>query len=154
MDKTFQIKGYSFDQNAVNDLGVAYDIGIDGMKFRWNSTQNDWIGSKNAPKEIGSIYTVQGDDLNYVGIIIGNDLIYRDGKLVFNREAYADSGAMKRSRRQVANGEQISENDMLEQILRTYRILMNRAVKGVYIYACDKELNNYLKKYFSTNKKW
>ena len=91
---------------------------------------------------------MQGDDLNYVGIIIGNDLIYRDGKLVFNRKACADSGAMKRSQRQVANNEQINEDDMLEQVLRTYRILMNRAVKGVYIYACDTKLKEYLKKYF------
>ena len=126
----------------------AYDIEIDGMKFRWNSTQNNWIGSKNAPKEVGSIYTVQGDDLNYVGIIIGNDLIYRNGKLIFNRKACADSGALKRSQRQVANNEQISENDMLEQVLRTYRILMNRAVKGIYIYACDEKLRNYLGHYF------
>ena len=125
-----------------------YDIRIDGMEFRWNSTQNNWIGSKNAPEEVGSIYTVQGDDLNYVGIIIGNDLLYRNGKLIFNRDACADSGAMKRSQRQVANNEQISEDDMLEQILRTYRILMNRAVKGVYIYACDEELSKYLANYF------
>lgn len=125
-----------------------YDIRIDGMEFRWNSTQNNWIGSKNAPEEVGSIYTVQGDDLNYVGIIIGNDLLYRNGKLIFNRDACADSGAMKRSQRQVANNEQISEDDMLEQVLRTYRILMNRAVKGVYIYACDEELSKYLANYF------
>ncbi len=75
-------------------------------------------------------------------------MIYRDGKLIFNRDACADTGAMKRSQRQVANGEQITEDDMLEQVLRTYRILMNRAVKGVYIYACDEGLMNYLKNYF------
>lgn len=55
---------------------------------------------------------------------------------------------MKRSQRQVANNEKINEDDILEQVLRTYRILMNRAVKGVYIYACDKELREYLEKYF------
>ena len=62
--------------------------------------------------------------------------------------ACADSGAMKRSQRQVANDEQINEDDMLEQVLRTYRILMNRAVKGVYIYACDDALNKYLQQFF------
>lgn len=126
----------------------SYDIEIDGVKFRWNSTWNNWIGSKNAPNEVGSIYTVQGDDLNYVGVIIGNDLIYRNGKLVFNRAAYADSGAMKRSQRQKVNNDQIDDNDMLEQVLRTYRVLMNRAVRGVYIYACDPALREYLAKYF------
>jgi len=56
---------------------------------------------------------------------------------------------MKRSQRQVANNEQINEDDMLEQVLRTYRILMNRAVKGVYIYACDEALRTYLNNYFN-----
>ena len=126
----------------------AYDIEINGRWFRWNSTQNNWIGSKNAPSEVGSIYTVQGDDLNYVGIIIGEDLIFRNGRFIFNRKAYADSGAMKRNQRQVANGEIIGEEEMLEQVLRTYRILMNRAVRGVYVYACDEELKEYLRKYF------
>jgi hypothetical protein len=97
---------------------------------------------------VGSIYTVQGDDLNYVGLIIGRDLIYRDGKLIFNRAACADTGAMKRSQRQVSEEQKITEQDMLEQILRTYRILMNRAVKGVYLYVCDDELREYLKQYF------
>lgn len=141
------VAGFAWKWSSKEDKR-EYDIRIDGMEFRWNSTQNNWIGSKNAPEEVGSIYTVQGDDLNYVGIIIGNDLLYRNGKLIFNREACADSGAMKRSQRQVANNEQISEDDMLEQILRTYRILMNRAVKGVYIYACDGELSKYLANYF------
>ncbi len=141
------VGGFSWKWVSKNNKD-AYDIWIDGMKFRWNSTQNNWIGSKNAPNEVGSIYTVQGDDLNYVGIIIGEDLIYRDGKLIFNRAACADSGAMKRSQRQVANNEQIDEKAMLEQVLRTYRILMNRAVKGIYIYACDKQLRDYLSKYF------
>lgn len=141
------VAGFAWKWSSKEDKR-EYDIRIDGIEFRWNSTQNNWIGSKNAPEEVGSIYTVQGDDLNYVGIIIGNDLLYRNGKLIFNREACADSGAMKRSQRQVANNEQISEDDMLEQILRTYRILMNRAVKGVYIYACDEELKHYLTDYF------
>lgn len=141
------VAGFAWKWSSKEDKR-EYDIRIDGMEFRWNSTQNNWIGSKNAPEEVGSIYTVQGDDLNYVGIIIGNDLLYRNGKLIFNREACADSGAMKRSQRQVANNEQVSEDDMLEQILRTYRILMNRAVKGVYIYARDEELKHYLTDYF------
>ncbi len=139
--------GFAWEWRSKNNK-YMYDFEIDGKKFRWNSVLNNWIGSKNAPKEVGCIYTVQGDDLNYVGVIIGNDLIYRNGKLLFNRESYADSGAMKRNQRQVVNNEQINEEDMLDQVLRTYRILMNRAVKGVYIYACDKELREYLRKYF------
>lgn len=141
------VAGFAWEWKSKNDKREN-DIIIDQTALRWNSTQNNWIGSKNAPDEVGSIYTVQGDDLNYVGVIIGNDLIYRNGRLIFNREACADSAAIKRNQRQVANGEQLDENELLEQVLRTYRILMNRAVKGVYIYACDAELRAYLARYF------
>ena len=141
------VAGFAWEWQSKKNKN-AKDINIEGEKFSWNSKLDNWIGSKNSTNEIGSIYTVQGDDLNYVGVIIGKDLIYRDGKLVFNRSAYADRGALNRNRRQIENNEELDDNDFLEQILRTYRILMNRAVKGVYLYVCDEELRDYLKKYF------
>lgn len=141
------VAGFAWEWKSKKS-GQEDDIIIGNTALRWNSTQKNWIGSKNAPNEAGSIYTVQGDDLNYVGVIIGKDLIYRNGKLIFNRSACADSAAIKRNQRQVANNEQLDEDDLLEQVLRTYRILMNRAVKGVYIYACDSELKAYLAQYF------
>lgn len=52
----------------------AFDIEIGSTRLRWNSTPTDWIASSNALEEVGSIHTVQGYDLNYVGVIIGLDL--------------------------------------------------------------------------------
>lgn len=141
------VAGYSWAWNSKKDSN-AYDIEIDGVKLRWNSTTTNWIGSGKSIDEVGSIYTVQGDDLNYVGVIIGRELIYRNGSFYFNKDAYTDTGAKKRSQLQAANKVEISDEDFLNQILRTYRILLNRAVKGVYIYACDDGVREYLKKYF------
>ncbi|MBR3378234.1 DUF2075 domain-containing protein [Candidatus Saccharibacteria bacterium] len=126
----------------------AYDIEIDGIKLRWNSTLVNFLGSEKSKQEVGSIYTVQGDDLNYAGVIIGNDLIRRKGRLMFNKQSYADVGAMKRNRRQVEKNEALSEDDLLNQVLRIYRVLLSRAIKGTYIYVCDDELRKYLSKYF------
>ena len=53
-----------------------YDIDIDGNKYIWNSQPVDWINSENSINEIGSIHTTQGFDLNYTGLIIGNELKY------------------------------------------------------------------------------
>ena len=138
---------WAWETNSKDAL-VDYDMTIDGMKLKWNSTRNNWIGREESIDEVGSIYTVQGEDLNYIGVIIGEDLIYRDGKLHFNKEHYADSGALKRSQRQTAENIKLSEEYFLEQILRIYRVLMNRAIKGVYVYACDKGMREYLAKYF------
>ncbi len=136
----WKTKKYGYDGN--------YDIEIDGVKLRWNSDLNNWIGSKRSTKEVGSIYTVQGDDLNYVGVIIGKELIRRKGRMMLNKKEYADGGATRRNRRQVENNEIITDEEILNQILRTYRVLLSRAIKGVYVYVCDDELREYLSKYF------
>ncbi|MBR2710071.1 DUF2075 domain-containing protein [Candidatus Saccharibacteria bacterium] len=143
------VAGFSWDwKTNSKKTNADYDMEIDGMKLRWNSTRNNWIGRKESIDEVGSIYTVQGEDLNYIGVIIGEDLIYRDGKLQFNKNKYADSGALKRSQRQTAEKVELDDNYFLEQVLRVYRVLMNRAIKGVYVYACDKGMREYLAKYF------
>lgn len=47
------------------------------------------IGSIN---QVGCIHTCQGLELDYVGVIIGNDLRYEDGKVItdFTRRAKTD----------------------------------------------------------------
>ena len=140
----WKTKKYGYDDN--------FDIEIDGVKLRWNSDLNNWIGSKRSVNEVGSIYTVQGDDLNYVGVIIGKELIRRKGRMVFDKKEYADNGATRRNRRQVENDEKVTDEEILNQILRTYRVLLSRAIKGVYIYVCDDELREYLARYFDTVK--
>lgn len=54
----------------------VYDIELDGLKFKWNSTDKDWINSPNAYNEIGCIHTTQGYDLNYTAVIFGKEINY------------------------------------------------------------------------------
>ena len=46
------------------------------MNRRWNSSQENWINSKDddAEDQIGSVFAVQGIDLNKVGVMIGPDI--------------------------------------------------------------------------------
>ena len=55
-----------------------FEIEIDNHKYIWNTKNKDWINSPNAINEIGCIHTTQGFDLNYTGVIIGNELKYDD----------------------------------------------------------------------------
>lgn len=51
---------------------------------RWNSTQENWLnsGDKDAAAQIGSVFAVQGNDLNKVGVLIGADIeVDENGKL-------------------------------------------------------------------------
>lgn len=43
----------------------AFDIVIEGVPKRWNSSQKDWVNPPNAVNEVGCIHTAQGYDLNY-----------------------------------------------------------------------------------------
>lgn len=117
----------------------AFDIEIEGVKLRWNSTNIDWVNSKNAINEIGCIHTTQGYDLNYAGVIIGPELSYDEetDRIVVNKDKYEDFNG-KRS---------VSHPEELEQYVKNiYRTLLTRGIKGTYIYIVDEALRVRIKK--------
>lgn len=116
-----------------------YDIEIDGHKYIWNSQPVDWINSENSINEIGSIHTTQGFDLNYTGLIIGNELKYDDveNKIYIDRKEYYD----------VKGKADTSDEDLLKYILHIYITMCTRGMRGTYLYVCNPELRKYLSKY-------
>ena len=116
-----------------------YTIEIDGHKYMWNSKPVDWINSKNSINEIGSIHTTQGFDLNYTGLIIGNELEYDDvnHKLKVERKNYFDTKGKAGT----------SDEELLEYILQIYQTMCTRGMRGTYLYVCDSKLKAYLSKY-------
>lgn len=133
------IAGYSWKWVSNKDT-TLYDIEIDGVKLRWNSTSTDWINSENADKEVGCIHTTQGYDLNYAGIIFGKEIDYdpQKNQLVIIEENYFDK-----------NGKQSikAPDDLKRYILNIYKTIMLRGIKGTFLYACNKNLREYLAKY-------
>lgn len=117
----------------------VYDIEIDGYKYIWNSQPTDWINSENSINEIGSIHTTQGFDLNYTGLIIGNELKYDDinHKIIVDRNNYSD----------VKGKAGTSDEELLEYILHIYQTMCTRGMRGTYLYVCDEKLKEYLSKY-------
>ncbi|TWK96249.1 hypothetical protein CHCC20327_0818 [Bacillus licheniformis] len=60
----------------------TYIVDEEGINMPWNSTQDKvtWAENPNSIKEVGSIYTVQGFDLNYVGVVLGPSVSYDEEK--------------------------------------------------------------------------
>ena len=85
------IAGYSWPWISKNDKSV-YDIKIGNSELQWNRVSNDFINSANAINEVGCIHTTQGYDLNYSGIIFGNEITYDKAKneIVILKENYFD----------------------------------------------------------------
>lgn len=148
------VAGFSWEWKSKKNKH-AKDIVIDNIGLNWNSTLFDWVGSKNSAQEVGSIYTIQGYDLNYAGVIIGNDLKYDPvaKKLILDRRHYFDRGAKKRNKKQLEANIQLTDEELLDQVIRTYRILLNRSIRGSYVYVCDENLRTYLSEYIQVEAK-
>jgi len=116
----------------------ATDINIGGAKLRWNSTTTDWVNSHNAINEVGCIHTVQGYDLNYVGVIVGPELIYdaKLDRLAVNKDKYEDRNGWRG----------ITEPSELERyVINIYKTLFTRGILGCYVYFVDKETERYFR---------
>jgi len=137
------VAGYAWEWKTKRDKN-AFDIEIGQTRLRWNSTPTDWISSSNALEEVGSIHTVQGYDLNYVGVIIGLDLRFdpERRRLFINRNSYFDK---KGKENNPGLGRTYSDDDLLRFITQIYGVLMTRGIRGTYVYACDPGLREYLK---------
>ncbi len=113
-----------------------YDIDIDGHRYIWNVKYESWISDQNSVNEIGCIHTIQGFDLNYAGVIIGNELKFDPvaQRIYIDPAEYHDR-----------NGKiNTSESELLEYVFNIYRVLCTRGMNGTYIYACDNNLREYL----------
>ena len=75
--------------------------------------------------------------MNYCGVIIGKDLIYKDGKIQIDTETHQTKDkAFCRN----------TDRELVKRIIRnTYYVLLTRGIKGCYIYCVDKNLQEYLK---------
>ena len=138
------LAGYAWQWQSKNDKS-AYDIVIDGSKFRWNQTDVDWVNSANSIDEIGSIHTIQGYDLNYAGVIIGPDLTYspQSGEMKFDRAQFFDGKSIQRNKQR-----KFTNDELVRYIQNIYAVLLTRGMLGTYVYVCDPELRSYLAKYF------
>jgi len=138
------VAGYAWPWHTKpgKNTGKNHDIEIDGHQMVWNSTAQDWVNSPNAINEVGCIHTVQGYDLNYVGVIIGPELKYYDDlkQFVVDKEKYFDTNG----RAGVYN-----QDELKNYIINIYKTLMTRGIMGTYLYISDESLRALFKKYFS-----
>ncbi len=140
-DKTRMVAGYCYDWNVKNKRG-EWDIELpNNFKAKWNlEKDNIWAINKNSFEEIGCIHTAQGLEFDYVGVFIGQDLYYKDGRVYTNRNAISKDDKSSGIRLKTTSDE---EADKL--IRRTYKVLLSRGLKGCYIYCENVALRNYLK---------
>lgn len=126
----------------------AYDIIIGDYKRRWNLTADGslWIIAPESINEVGCIHTCQGLEVEYVGVIIGPDLVMTDGKMVtVPKERDRHDKSMKGYKKDFSS-DPLSAKEKADRIIKnTYRTLMTRGMNGCYVYATDPKLRDYLR---------
>ena len=135
------VAGYAWPWKSRKDPD-AFDIEIEEVSLRWNTTASDWINSEGAVDEVGCIHTTQGYDLNYTGIIFGPEISFDPdtNEIVIIEENYFDK-----------NGKQSIKdpNELKSFIVNIYKTILLRAIRGTYIYVCDPKLREYLSQYIA-----
>ncbi len=119
-----------------------YTIDIQGYQYRWNRKYDNWITTETAPEEIGCIHTLQGYDLNYAGIIIGNDLKYdpKKKRIISDKTNYFDTLGKA--------GVSDDPEALKDYLCNIYLTLLTRGIRGTYIYVCNEDLRKYMSQFF------
>ena len=152
-NKSRVVAGYCWDWVSKQDKN-AYDICFPEFSFRkkWNLQGGEpWLIGRDSIEQIGCIHTCQGLELDYVGVIIGPDMTFRDGRIV--TDGFKRSGTDKSLSGFKQLFKQNPDKAMQEadQIIKnTYRTLMTRGMKGCYVYCCDAALAEHFRQLMST----
>jgi hypothetical protein len=98
--------------------------------------------------EVGCPYVVRGFDYDYVGILWLNDLAWRGHRWRVDPNAVEETGFMAlvtAARREVERGaEGPATAQLLQRVSQAYRVLLTRALKGVYVWVPDRETREHL----------
>lgn len=141
------VAGFCWPWSNPNPDGtLVKDVVIDDFAMTWEGKETRklaesvppaslWPYDPRAVDQIGSIYTIQGFEFDYVGVIIGKDMLYNFDKSQW--EGHPENSADNVVKR--------SADKFLDLVKNTYRVLLSRAMKGCYVYFVDKETEKFVR---------
>lgn len=124
------LAGYAWDWTRdVKNGKLANDVVIEEHNFAlpWNDPNRiDWAIHHDCANQIGCIHTVQGLEMEYVGVIIRKDLGYdeKTQSLVVRRDEFKDKGARP------AKPKKDQVDPLIDLVKNTYKTLMTRGIRA------------------------
>ncbi len=130
------------ENKCQNDIVIAeHDF---AMQWNLSTDGSLWIRTPGSVNEVGCIHTCQGLEVDYIGVIIGPDIVIRNGGVVICPEKRARTDQSLKGYIKALKNNPEAARIKAEAIIRnTYRTLMSRGQKGCYIYCTDPETNRY-----------
>lgn len=129
------LAGYCYDYK--NKYGI-----VDPLGLQWNVDVKKWAGDPRAIDQVGCVYSSQGMEFDYVGVVIGRDMKYRDGKIIFdcNEHSKDDHTYMNKDFKRTSDNV-LKANKFIRN---AYNVLLTRGMKGCLIYCEDKALGEFI----------
>ena len=123
------------------DGTLVPDVQVGGWARPWNLKGERRIG--DAPPsalwatdeggfgQVGCVYTAQGFEYDWSGVILGPDLVWRDGAFTTVREANRDPDLRNRTR--------VPDPQLDSLVRHVYKVLLTRGMVGTVLYSTDPE---------------
>jgi DUF2075 family protein len=131
------------------DGTLIHDVQIGDWSRPWNAKDgsstlapgipksNFWASESGGINQVGCVYTAQGFEFDYVGVIWGKDLVYRPGRGWVGQSEFSEDSVVKR-------GAKSNPEEFLKLVKHTYRVLLTRGLKGCFIYIEDEQTRNFV----------
>ena len=113
---------------------------------QWNlgSDGSLWVMAPNSVDEVGCIHTCQGLEVDYIGVIIGPDLVARGGKLITQPDKRSKMDKSLSGYKSLLKTDPDEARGRADRIIRnTYRTLLTRGLNGCQVFCTDPETQAY-----------
>lgn len=96
--------------------------------------------------EVGCAYAIRGFDYDYLGLLWLSDVVWRNNRWVVQPEHVFETGisGLINAAKKEANPDGANHRKLLVRMQQGYRILMTRAIKGLYVWFEDEETREYV----------
>ena len=148
-NKARMVAGYCWDWNSKRNADTR-DVVITehGFAMTWNLTKDGgrWMVAPESVNEIGCIHTCQGLEVDYIGVIVGPDLVVERNVIVTRPLKRSKHDKSLSGYKRLLKLDPTQANRKADLIIKnTYRTLMTRGMKGCYVYFVDKALEQFVR---------
>ncbi|THC42397.1 DUF2075 domain-containing protein [Streptomyces sp. A1499] len=138
--------GFCWPWSNPKEEQLVDDVRIGDWRRPWNvkpehsvpdAPRSDlWSTDSRGIGQIGCVYTAQTFEYDWNGVIIGPDLLFRNGEFMVDRTASRDP----------AFRGTVDDATVRRCIRNAYHVLLTRGVVGTVVYAVDPETHNALRR--------
>jgi hypothetical protein len=131
------------------DGTLESDVKIGPWSMPWNARpdagrlapgipkSNNWATEAGGVDQVGCVYTAQGFEYDYAGVIVGRDLIWRSREGWIGRPAFSQDNGV--TRKLASSG-----CSFVELAKNTYRVLLTRGLRGCYVFFEDEPTRDFV----------